>query len=130
MRTPTRFGGGMDVRILGPLLLRHGTVEGRLTAPKPRKVLALWHGPPLVDVPHGPLLAVEVRRLEEDRLTAVQQRIDADLWLGRHHEVLSELTGLAARYPTHENLHAQYLLALYRAGRRTDALQAYRRLRT
>src|SRR5947207_11043482 len=60
--------------------------------------LALWRGPALVDVPAGPLLAVEVRRLEEDRLTAVPQRIQADLRPDPPPPVVSELTGPAAPY--------------------------------
>lgn len=95
-----------------------------------RQALDLWQGPALVDVPTGPLLEVQTRRLEEDRLTALQQRIEADLRLGRHHDVLSELTALAAQHPLHENVAAQHMLALYRVGRRTDALKAFHRLRS
>ncbi|MFD9125577.1 BTAD domain-containing putative transcriptional regulator [Kitasatospora sp. NPDC059571] len=95
-----------------------------------RQALELWRGPALVDVQLGPLLEVEVTRLEETRMSILSQRIEADLRLGRHHEILGELAGLAARYPTQEGLHAQFILALYRAGRRSGALEAYHRLRT
>jgi DNA-binding SARP family transcriptional activator len=95
-----------------------------------REALALWRGPALVDVQLGRLLEVEVTRLEESRMSILTQRIEADLRLGRHHEILGELAGLAARHPTQEGLHAQFILALYRCGRRGGALEAYHRLRT
>ncbi|MGY3520316.1 AfsR/SARP family transcriptional regulator [Micromonospora sp. PTRAS2] len=93
------------------------------------RALALWQGPALVDVKAGPLIEVEVRRLEESKLTVLQQRIDVELRLNHHQEVLSELTALAFQHPLHENLNAQYMLALHRAGRRTDALGVFQRLR-
>lgn len=94
-----------------------------------RDALALWGGSPLADVPHGPVLEVHRKRLEEIRLCALDQRIDADLRLGRHRELLGELTVLVNRYRTHENLHGQFMLALHRSGRRSEALDAYQRLR-
>ncbi|MCX4451396.1 BTAD domain-containing putative transcriptional regulator [Streptomyces sp. NPDC087866] len=94
------------------------------------EALALWSGTALADVQHGPLLRTEVRRLEESRLCALDQRIEADLHLGRHRELLAELTVLTSRHPAHENLHAQFMVALARSGRRGEALQAYARLRT
>ncbi|QMU78130.1 AfsR/SARP family transcriptional regulator [Streptacidiphilus sp. PB12-B1b] len=95
-----------------------------------RQALALWRGPTLVDVQVGPLLEVEVMRLEECRMSILGQRIEADLNLGRHHEILGELAGLAVQYPTYERLQAQLMLALYRSGRRGSALETYHRLRT
>jgi DNA-binding SARP family transcriptional activator len=94
------------------------------------RALALWHGRALVDVQCGPLLEVEATRLEESRMSVLHGRIEADLRLGRHHELVGELSGLAARHPLHEGLHEQLMLALYRAGRRSDALEVYRHLRT
>lgn len=91
--------------------------------------LDVWQGSALVDVRLGPVLRVEAMRLEEARLATWKQRVDADLALGRHHEILGELGCLAARNPLHEDLQAQFMIALYRAGRRTDALEAFRRLR-
>ncbi|MFE0201157.1 AfsR/SARP family transcriptional regulator, partial [[Kitasatospora] papulosa] len=72
---------------------------------------------------------MEALRLEESRLCVLDQRIEADLRLGRHRELLAELTMLTGRYRAHENLHAQFMLALYRSGRRGEALEAYHRLR-
>jgi DNA-binding SARP family transcriptional activator len=94
-----------------------------------REALTLWTGPALADVHAGPHLETQVKRLEESRLCALDQRIEADLRLGRHRELLAELTVLVSRYPTHESLCGQYMLALYRSGRRGEALDAYQRLR-
>ncbi|PNV30970.1 hypothetical protein C1708_00135 [Streptomyces sp. DH-12] len=94
-----------------------------------RGALSLWSGAALADVQTGALLSMEVRRLEETRLCALDQRIDADLRLGRHRELLGELSVLVSRYPTHETLHGQFMLALHRSGRRTEALETYQRLR-
>lgn len=95
-------------------------------------VLALrsWRGQVLVDVDQGPVLRTEAVRLEEIRRSALERRIDADLLLGRHHELLGELTRLAAQQPTHEGFQAKLMLALYRAGRRCEALTVYQRTRT
>ncbi|GHE90037.1 hypothetical protein GCM10018785_66270 [Streptomyces longispororuber] len=94
-----------------------------------RRALALWRGPTLVDVTTGPILEIEVMRLEESRLGTLERRIDADLRLGRHSELIAELTELTARYPQHEGLHSQAMVALYRSGRQASALDIYRRLR-
>ncbi|MFJ6939932.1 BTAD domain-containing putative transcriptional regulator [Streptomyces sp. NPDC101132] len=94
-----------------------------------REALSLWSGPAFADVQGGIQLDMETRRLEEIRLCALDQRIEADLRLGRHRELLAELTVLASRYLTHESLHGQFMLALHRSGRRGEALDAYQRLR-
>jgi SARP family transcriptional regulator, regulator of embCAB operon len=94
------------------------------------EALALWQDTALIDVRLGPVLTVEVSRLEESRLATWQLRFDAELRLERHHSVLCELSSLAALHPLHEDLQAQYMVALYRSGRRTDALNAFQRLRT
>ncbi|MFG2965735.1 MULTISPECIES: BTAD domain-containing putative transcriptional regulator [unclassified Streptomyces] len=94
-----------------------------------RQALDLWTGPPFADVHTGAQLTVEARRLEESRLCALDQRIEADLHLGRHRELLAELTVLTSRYRSHENLHAQFMLALYRSGRRSESLHVYQQLR-
>ncbi|MFF5448516.1 BTAD domain-containing putative transcriptional regulator [Streptomyces sp. NPDC012888] len=94
-----------------------------------REALALWSGPAFADVQGGIQLDMEARRLEETRLCALDQRIEADLRIGRHRELLAELTVLASRYRTHENLHGQFMLALHRSGRRGEALDVYQRLR-
>ncbi|MGW3497516.1 AfsR/SARP family transcriptional regulator [Streptomyces sp. NPDC001020] len=93
------------------------------------RALSLWHGHALADVQCGPLLEVEATRLDESRMSVLQRRIEADLRLGRHHELVGELSGLTSRHPLHEAMHEQLMLALYRVGRRSDALTVYRQLR-
>jgi len=95
-----------------------------------REALALWRGPALVDVRTGPLLEIEAMRLEESRLGVLERRIDVELRLGRHGELLTELTALAARHPLHEGLHAQSMVAFYRAGRPSAALDVFQNLRS
>ncbi|MCP2341062.1 AfsR/SARP family transcriptional regulator [Actinomadura rupiterrae] len=92
--------------------------------------LALWRGPALADVDSGPILSAEVTRLEERRLRALELRIDADLGLGRHQELVSELKTLISTHPLHEAFHAKLMLALQGAGRRYEALDVYQRLRS
>ena len=87
--------------------------------------LALWRGEPLADVPSPALVEVEVPRLAEMRLDALEARIDADLHLGRHREVVAELQGLTAAEPLRERLHELLMLALYRSGQQAAALAAY-----
>src|SRR5213075_14101 len=90
-----------------------------------READALWHGTPLQGV-DGPFVAAEVRALEELRLAAVEERIEADLEAGRHAALTGELSSLVARHPLRERLRGQLILALYRSGRQADALSAYR----
>ena len=90
----------------------------------------LWRGRPLADLEFEPFARVEVQRLEELRLMAVEERIDADLALGRHATLCPELEALAVEHPLRERFLAQLMLALYRSGRQAEALDAYRRART
>ena len=92
--------------------------------------LALWRGPAYAGLEFAPALAAESQRLEELRLSAVEQLWAARLDLGAHHEAVAELGGLVAEHPLRERLWASYVLALYRAGRQADALDAVRRVRT
>ncbi|MEU9558376.1 AfsR/SARP family transcriptional regulator [Streptomyces fumanus] len=93
------------------------------------RALGLWTGKALADVTCGPLLRTRLSGLRETRLAALEQRIDADLRIGRHHQVIGELSVLTRQYPTYENLHAQAMIALYRSGRTADALEVFARLR-
>lgn len=93
------------------------------------RALGLWRGPALVDVRVGSVLELEVLRMEENRMAALERRIDADLRLGRHRELVPELHVLTARHPMHENFCAQLMLALHRSGGAWRALEAYQRLR-
>jgi class 3 adenylate cyclase len=94
-----------------------------------REALALWRGPVLADFLYEPFAQTDIARLEELRLVAVEERIDADLALGRHVEVVSELEALVTAQPHRERPRAQLMLALYRSGRQADALAAYRAAR-
>jgi SARP family transcriptional regulator, regulator of embCAB operon len=94
-----------------------------------RSALEVWRGPALVDVQAGLRLGIEVIRLEESKLSVLELCIEADLRLGRHYPLLSELAKLNASYPMHENLCAQFMIALYRSGRQWRALDVYRGLR-
>jgi|SRR5215207_1537645 len=89
------------------------------------QALALWRGRALEDVDVGALGSAHVIELEESRTVVLEQRIEADLRLGRHSEVLPELDRLAALHPTHENVQAQLMIALYRCGRREQALAVF-----
>ena len=90
-----------------------------------RQALGLWRGGALADVPSQLLRDREVPQLEDRRLAVLGWRIDADLQLGRHGAVVSELRQLVTAYPMREHFHGQLMLALYRSGRQGDALAAY-----
>jgi DNA-binding SARP family transcriptional activator len=94
------------------------------------RALDLWHGPALADVRQGLILETEAVSLEETRLGVLERRIQADLTLHRHADILGELTLLAARHPMNENFWGLLITALYRAGHVARALEAYQRLRT
>jgi len=94
-----------------------------------REALALWRGSPLSDFSYERFAQDEIARLEELHVAAVEDRIEADLALGRHVELAPELEGLASRHRLRERLHWQLMLALYRSGRQAEALEAYRAAR-
>lgn len=90
------------------------------------EALALWHGDPLADLATEPFASTEIVRLEELRLTALEARIEAELSLGRHAELVADLEALLAAHPLRERLRRQLMLALYRSGRQAEALEVYR----
>lgn len=90
-----------------------------------RRALELWRGRPLADLATESFAASPTRELEEERLAALEARIDADLLCGQHAQLVGELTGLVRADPLRERLRAQLMLALYRSGRQSDALDAY-----
>lgn len=94
-----------------------------------REALALWSGQALIDVQKGVLLDIEVTFLDQSRIGLLEVCIDAELRLGRHQMLLSELAMLVACNPMHENLCAMFMTALYRSGQRWHALGAFRQLR-
>jgi peptide/nickel transport system substrate-binding protein len=92
--------------------------------------LELWRGPALADFADQPFATTEIDRLEQLRLVAVEGRVEAELAMGRHAELVGELEGLVREQPLRERPRAQLMLALYRSGRQADALLAYRRARS
>jgi predicted ATPase/DNA-binding SARP family transcriptional activator len=102
-----------------------GLAANRLSA-----ALDLWRGRALADVSDGGTLASEALRLDELRIAALEDRIEADLALARHAELVPELRVLVQEQPLRERLWRQLVLALYRSGRQADALAAYREART
>ncbi len=93
------------------------------------EALALWRGPALDDLADEPFAAPEIARMEEQRLTALEARVEADLAAGLHAELIGELQRLASEHPWRERVHAQLMLALYRGGRQADALEVFARAR-
>lgn len=91
-----------------------------------RRSLALWRGKAYGDLGDHPALRDDAHRLEEHRLAVLQARIEADLALGAHADLVPELVKLVNELPFHEDLRAQLMLALYRSGRQRDALETYR----
>jgi len=88
--------------------------------------LSLWRGPPLADLASELFVQAEILRLEELRLAALELRIETDLALGRHRELVGELEVLLHDHPLRERPRAQLMLALYRSGRQAEALELYR----
>ncbi|WP_204004714.1 AfsR/SARP family transcriptional regulator [Virgisporangium aurantiacum] len=105
----------------------HGLLED--ASHQLREALDLWTGEPLADIDAGPLLAAAATRLEESRKAALELRIDIDLQLGRHHEVVSELSSLVNTDAAHEGFVSKLMVALVRSGRRAEALDVYQRAR-
>ena len=94
-----------------------------------REALALWPSGSLAEFTYEPFAQGEVARLEQERLGALEDRIEADLALGRHAALIGELEALVREHPFRERFHAQLMLALYRSGRQADALKQYKQTR-
>jgi YVTN family beta-propeller protein len=114
-----------EVAVEGRAALEAG--DAAAAAAALRQALELWRGPPLAEVAYESWARPHVERLEEARLQALEARLDADLVLGRHADVVGELEGLTRDHPLRERLLALLMLAQYRCGRQADALESYRR---
>jgi DNA-binding SARP family transcriptional activator/tetratricopeptide (TPR) repeat protein len=121
--------GGLDLQVF-----REHVANGRAAratgdlGPEARELrggLALWRGEPICDVPSDALLRNEAQPLAEERMEVLERRVEIDLELGAHAELVSELRNLVANHPVRENLHGHLMLALYRCNRQAEALQAY-----
>lgn len=127
-------GGQVDAVRFEQLVKAAGSALASSQPEKGRELLVealgVWRGPPLSELSLAGETAAEIGRLEELRLAALEQRIEVDLQLGRHVDVIGELRRLVTEHPWRERLHAQLMVAHYRAGRQVDALAAYRTART
>jgi DNA-binding SARP family transcriptional activator len=136
------FGGGYLIRLEPEQLDLHrferllaeaedafARHEAALASERLNDALGLWRGSALADFAYEAFAQVPAARLEEMRLLAFERRIDADLELGRHGELVGEVEALVARHPFRERLRGQLMLALYRSGRQAEALAAYRTAR-
>jgi DNA-binding SARP family transcriptional activator len=119
----------VDAHRFRRLVERASAASGPTKAVLLRDALALWRGPALDEFRYEPFAQTAIADLEELRLSALEERIEADLSIGRHAEVVAELEGLAAEHPLRERLRAQLILALYRCGRQADALACYQETR-
>jgi DNA-binding SARP family transcriptional activator len=125
--------GDLDAKVFtataerGHLALRGGHLEQATELLD--EALALWRGPALADAPETPLVIAEANRLAEQRLAAWDARVDADLELGRHATLISELQQHVAKHPLREQSWRQLMVALSRNGRQAEALQTFQRLR-
>jgi predicted ATPase/DNA-binding SARP family transcriptional activator len=97
-----------------------------LASERLRGALSLWRGPALADFAYEPFAQTEIARLEELRLQALESRVEAELALGRHGDLVAELEALVGEHPLRERAREQLMLALYRSGRQAEALEAYR----
>jgi DNA-binding SARP family transcriptional activator len=116
-------------RLLGEGQRDRAGGRAEAAAAKLGEALALWRGPALADFAYEEFAQAAIVRLEELRLTALEERIEADLALGRHGQLVGELEGLVAQHPLRERLRGQLMLALYRSGRQAEALEAYQQAR-
>src|SRR5919204_3328894 len=121
--------GELDLVHFRELVERAAAAEPAERSTLLREALALWCGEPLGALGNAAFVERERSRLQDERLAALEDRIDADLALGRHADLLAELSALAAEHPLDERFRAQLILALYRSGRQAAALDVYRETR-
>ena len=137
LRKLLRNGGAAEILTRGrayelrvaPAVVDVRRFEGLVADGAEREGLALWRGPPLADIADEPFAAAAIRQLEEQRLSALERAIEAELAAGGHRELVGELAALVAQHPLSERLQGQLMLALYRSGRQAEALETYRRAR-
>jgi DNA-binding SARP family transcriptional activator/ABC-type transport system substrate-binding protein len=104
----------------------HGAGDPESAASTLREALSLWRGPALADFRYASFAQQSIKRLEELRLEGFEELFEAELTRGRHAEIVSEVEALVREYPLRERLRAQAMLALYRCGRQSEALDLYR----
>jgi DNA-binding SARP family transcriptional activator len=121
--------GTLDLHRFESLVSEAAGAAPTAAAEKLREALGLWRGPPLADFAYEPFAQAEIARLEELRLAALEERVEADLALGRHAQLIPELEAVVAQQPLRERPRGQLMVALYRADRQAEALQAYQETR-
>jgi len=127
--TPEQLDLGRFERLTEEARLALAGGDAPLAAELLREALAVWRGAPLADLAYEPFAQSAIGRLEEIRLSAVEQRIDAELVIGRHVELIGELEQLVFDDPLREHPRGQLMLALYRSGRQAEALDVYAKAR-
>jgi DNA-binding SARP family transcriptional activator len=120
----------VDAREFEELLAEARRLERGPAAAKLREALALWRGPALGDFAYDDFAQREIERLDELRLVATERRIDLELALGHHDDLVPEIEALVRAHPLRERLRGHLMVALYRSGRQAEALDAYRDART
>lgn len=119
----------LDLHCFERLVEEAPHAEPEQSAGKLREALALWRGPALVEFAYESFAQPAIGRLEELHLAAIEKRIEADLALGRHGDLVGELESLVVEHPLRERLRGQLMLALYRSGRQAEALAVYQATR-
>jgi DNA-binding SARP family transcriptional activator len=126
--------GAVDIDAFERLLARGRELlereDAKSAAEALRDALRLWRGPPLAEVASERFAQAEIARVSELHLACLEERIDADLALGRSQKLVPELSGLVRQHPRRERLRGQLMLAMYRTGRQEEALEVYRDART
>jgi DNA-binding SARP family transcriptional activator/tetratricopeptide (TPR) repeat protein len=117
---------GVDANLFRRLVEEASGAAAAERSARLRRALSLWRGPALAEFTYQPFAQREITTLEELRLAAVEERVEADLTLGRHGRLVAELEALVAAHPFRERLRGQLMMALYRAGRQAEALAVYR----
>ena len=121
--------GQLDLHRFEELVTQAQGAEPATASALLREALSMWRGAPLGDFAYEAFAQAEIARLEELRLGAIEQRIEADLALGRQSELVAEVERLVTEHPLRERLRGQLMLALYRSGRQADALERFQALR-
>jgi DNA-binding SARP family transcriptional activator len=116
----------VDVRQFEELLAEARPLERGPAAAKLQQALALWRGPALADFAYDDFAQREIERLEGLRQAGIERRINLELALGHHDDLVPELEALVHAHPLHERLRAHLMVALYRSGRQAEALDVYR----
>jgi DNA-binding SARP family transcriptional activator len=121
--------GSLDLDRFERLVDEAAGAEPEQAARTLREALSLWRGPPLAEFVYEGFAQAAIGRLEELRLAALEKRIEADLAVGRHSDLVAELESLVVEHPLRERFRAQLMLALYRGGRQAEALAVYQSTR-